>query len=253
MRGELERLRRRRVFSRRVGLKEDEEHRPAPRQVEPTVSPVGSPGVTRPREWGGEKSVPSSLRPRGAGGATQRRRREEETPPPRVTFPGIGGVKEAAKRARVFGFSSRCCWRLQCGVLVVAAACLGPSSASYVAEGAGGSRRGRTMQVKKKRESNRSSGNMLEGAAGPRKSSSCFSNIKIFLIAECALMLAQGTVGAYLVSCTLLGPPGAGGGAGEGACFPAKTSPRKHTCCVISLVLIMSTNHGTKSTHVLSL
>ncbi|XP_067873743.1 solute carrier organic anion transporter family member 3A1 [Heterodontus francisci] len=29
---------------------------------------------------------------------------------------------------------------------------------------------------------------------------SCFSNIKIFLISECALMLAQGTVGAYLVS-----------------------------------------------------
>lgn len=56
------------------------------------------------------------------------------------------------------------------------------------------------MQVKKKRDSNRSTGNMLEGAAGPRKNSSCFSNIKIFLIAECALMLAQGTVGAYLVS-----------------------------------------------------
>lgn len=34
------------------------------------------------------------------------------------------------------------------------------------------------------------------------KSSSCFSNIKIFLISECALMLAQGTVGAYLVSGT---------------------------------------------------
>uniref|UniRef100_A0A667WMS4 Solute carrier organic anion transporter family member n=1 Tax=Myripristis murdjan TaxID=586833 RepID=A0A667WMS4_9TELE len=35
---------------------------------------------------------------------------------------------------------------------------------------------------------------------GLRKNSSCFSNIKIFLISECALMLAQGTVGAYLVS-----------------------------------------------------
>uniref|UniRef100_A0A3B4E445 Solute carrier organic anion transporter family member n=1 Tax=Pygocentrus nattereri TaxID=42514 RepID=A0A3B4E445_PYGNA len=32
------------------------------------------------------------------------------------------------------------------------------------------------------------------------KKTSCFSNIKIFLVAECALMLAQGTVGAYLVS-----------------------------------------------------
>lgn len=63
------------------------------------------------------------------------------------------------------------------------------------------------MQVKKQRDSNRSTGNMLEGAAGPRKNSSCFSNIKIFLISECALMLAQGTVGAYLVSCTL-GLPG---------------------------------------------
>ncbi|XP_007906532.1 solute carrier organic anion transporter family member 3A1 isoform X1 [Callorhinchus milii] len=29
---------------------------------------------------------------------------------------------------------------------------------------------------------------------------SCFSNIKIFMLSECALMLAQGTVGAYLVS-----------------------------------------------------
>lgn len=33
-----------------------------------------------------------------------------------------------------------------------------------------------------------------------KKKMSCFSNIKIFLVAECALMLAQGTVGAYLVS-----------------------------------------------------
>ncbi|XP_066541301.1 solute carrier organic anion transporter family member 3A1 isoform X2 [Hoplias malabaricus] len=33
-----------------------------------------------------------------------------------------------------------------------------------------------------------------------KKKTSCFSNIKIFLVAECALMLAQGTVGAYLVS-----------------------------------------------------
>ncbi|XP_029951973.1 solute carrier organic anion transporter family member 3A1 isoform X2 [Salarias fasciatus] len=55
------------------------------------------------------------------------------------------------------------------------------------------------MQVKKHRDSNRSGGDMLQGD-GPRKKSSCFSNIKIFLISECALMLAQGTVGAYLVS-----------------------------------------------------
>lgn len=33
-----------------------------------------------------------------------------------------------------------------------------------------------------------------------QKKTSCFSNIKIFLVSECALMLAQGTVGAYLVS-----------------------------------------------------
>lgn len=32
------------------------------------------------------------------------------------------------------------------------------------------------------------------------KKKTCFSNIKIFLVSECALMLAQGTVGAYLVS-----------------------------------------------------
>ncbi|XP_068459692.1 solute carrier organic anion transporter family member 3A1 [Clinocottus analis] len=55
------------------------------------------------------------------------------------------------------------------------------------------------MQVKKQRNSDRSGVDMLEGD-GPRKNSSCFSNIKIFLISECALMLAQGTVGAYLVS-----------------------------------------------------
>lgn len=53
--------------------------------------------------------------------------------------------------------------------------------------------------MKKHRDSDRSGGNMLEGD-GLRKNSSCFSNIKIFLISECALMLAQGTVGAYLVS-----------------------------------------------------
>lgn len=35
-----------------------------------------------------------------------------------------------------------------------------------------------------------------------QKKTSCFSNIKIFLVSECALMLAQGTVGAYLVSFT---------------------------------------------------
>uniref|UniRef100_A0A3Q3F3X0 Solute carrier organic anion transporter family member n=1 Tax=Labrus bergylta TaxID=56723 RepID=A0A3Q3F3X0_9LABR len=57
------------------------------------------------------------------------------------------------------------------------------------------------MQVKKHRDSDQSSGgDMLEGDGGLRKKSSCFSNIKIFLISECALMLAQGTVGAYLVS-----------------------------------------------------
>ncbi|XP_039989114.1 solute carrier organic anion transporter family member 3A1 [Xiphias gladius] len=55
------------------------------------------------------------------------------------------------------------------------------------------------MQVKKHRDSDRSGGDMLE-ADGLRRNSSCFSNIKIFLISECALMLAQGTVGAYLVS-----------------------------------------------------
>ncbi|XP_071777371.1 solute carrier organic anion transporter family member 3A1 isoform X2 [Centroberyx gerrardi] len=55
------------------------------------------------------------------------------------------------------------------------------------------------MQVKKHRDSDRSGGDILQ-RDGLRKNSSCFSNIKIFLISECALMLAQGTVGAYLVS-----------------------------------------------------
>lgn len=55
--------------------------------------------------------------------------------------------------------------------------------------------------MKKHRDPERSAGDALEGD-GPRKTSSCFSNIKIFLVSECALMLAQGTVGAYLVSAT---------------------------------------------------
>lgn len=50
------------------------------------------------------------------------------------------------------------------------------------------------MQEKKQRGLERKSGDIQ------RKNSSCFSNIKIFLVSECALMLAQGTVGAYLVS-----------------------------------------------------
>lgn len=52
---------------------------------------------------------------------------------------------------------------------------------------------------KPQRDSEPSAGDSLQGD-GIRKKSSCFSNIKIFLISECALMLAQGTVGAYLVS-----------------------------------------------------
>lgn len=59
--------------------------------------------------------------------------------------------------------------------------------------------------MKKHRDSDRSGANMLE-VDGLRKNSSCFSNIKIFLISECALMLAQGTVGAYLVSTTQAEP-----------------------------------------------
>lgn len=40
-----------------------------------------------------------------------------------------------------------------------------------------------------------------------KKKASCFSSIKIFLVSECALMLAQGTVGAYLVSGSVPTPP----------------------------------------------
>ncbi|XP_051953612.1 solute carrier organic anion transporter family member 3A1-like [Xyrauchen texanus] len=50
------------------------------------------------------------------------------------------------------------------------------------------------MQVKKHRSSDDSQRD------DTKKKPSCFSNIKIFLLAECALMLAQGTVGAYLMS-----------------------------------------------------
>ena len=53
--------------------------------------------------------------------------------------------------------------------------------------------------MKKHRDPEPSAEDALEGD-DLRKNSSCFSNIKIFLISECALMLAQGTVGAYLVS-----------------------------------------------------
>ncbi|KAG7473261.1 hypothetical protein MATL_G00093790 [Megalops atlanticus] len=54
------------------------------------------------------------------------------------------------------------------------------------------------MQVKKQRCSDGRTGDVQR--EDPEKKSSCFSNIKIFLVSECALMLAQGTVGAYLVS-----------------------------------------------------
>ncbi|XP_076847308.1 solute carrier organic anion transporter family member 3A1 [Brachyhypopomus gauderio] len=54
------------------------------------------------------------------------------------------------------------------------------------------------MQVKKQRCSERSSVDTQRDDI--KKKTSCFSNIKIFLVSECALMLAQGTVGAYLVS-----------------------------------------------------
>ncbi|MBN3307771.1 SO3A1 protein, partial [Amia calva] len=54
------------------------------------------------------------------------------------------------------------------------------------------------MQVKNQRCPDRSAGDIQREDS--QKKSSCFSNIKIFLVSECALMLAQGTVGAYLVS-----------------------------------------------------
>ncbi|KAJ8334041.1 hypothetical protein SKAU_G00413600 [Synaphobranchus kaupii] len=54
------------------------------------------------------------------------------------------------------------------------------------------------MQVKKQRSTDRNAGD--EQRDDRQEKSSCFSNIKIFLVSECALMLAQGTVGAYLVS-----------------------------------------------------
>ncbi|RMB94291.1 hypothetical protein DUI87_29098 [Hirundo rustica rustica] len=46
-------------------------------------------------------------------------------------------------------------------------------------------------------------GGELPGAGAPRqrrrrRKVSCFSSIQLFLVSECALMLAQGTVGAYL-------------------------------------------------------
>ncbi|XP_075063821.1 solute carrier organic anion transporter family member 3A1 [Mixophyes fleayi] len=59
------------------------------------------------------------------------------------------------------------------------------------------------MQGKKTRSSGERSGD-VQGDETQRKKkkkkTSCFLNIKIFLVSECCLMLAQGTVGAYLVS-----------------------------------------------------
>ncbi|XP_041082882.1 solute carrier organic anion transporter family member 3A1-like isoform X2 [Polyodon spathula] len=55
------------------------------------------------------------------------------------------------------------------------------------------------MKVKKQGDSDQSTGD-VQRDDNQQKKSSCFSNIKIFLVSECALMLAQGTVGAYLVS-----------------------------------------------------
>ncbi|KAK7899184.1 hypothetical protein WMY93_020037 [Mugilogobius chulae] len=57
----------------------------------------------------------------------------------------------------------------------------------------------RRMQVKNQICTERSSTDDPEQDDSDKKTS-CFSNIKIFLVSECALMLAQGTVGAYLVS-----------------------------------------------------
>lgn len=64
------------------------------------------------------------------------------------------------------------------------------------------------MQVKNQICTERSSTDDPEQDDSQKKTS-CFSNIKIFLVSECALMLAQGTVGAYLVSCrtSYLGVP----------------------------------------------
>ncbi|XP_063781805.1 solute carrier organic anion transporter family member 3A1 [Pseudophryne corroboree] len=59
------------------------------------------------------------------------------------------------------------------------------------------------MQGKKNRSSGGRSGDVQGDEAQrkkKKKKTSCFLNIKIFLVSECALMLAQGTVGAYLVS-----------------------------------------------------
>lgn len=64
----------------------------------------------------------------------------------------------------------------------------------------------RRMQVKNQICTERSSADDPEQDDSQKKTS-CFSNIKIFLVSECALMLAQGTVGAYLVSCCLFPSP----------------------------------------------
>ncbi|TWW67168.1 Solute carrier organic anion transporter family member 3A1 [Takifugu flavidus] len=64
------------------------------------------------------------------------------------------------------------------------------------------------MQVKNQICTERSSTDDPEQDENQKKTS-CFSNIKIFLVSECALMLAQGTVGAYLCDHILQLPRGA--------------------------------------------
>ncbi|XP_043934304.1 solute carrier organic anion transporter family member 3A1 [Protopterus annectens] len=56
------------------------------------------------------------------------------------------------------------------------------------------------MQDNKKRVPSVRSSDAHPTEQNEGRKASCFSNIKIFLVSECALMLAQGTVGAYLVS-----------------------------------------------------
>ncbi|VTJ84202.1 Hypothetical predicted protein, partial [Marmota monax] len=59
-----------------------------------------------------------------------------------------------------------------------------------------------------------------------KKKVSCFSNIKIFLVSECALMLAQGTVGAYLGYLPRLTPKDKGPMAASGVSLEVRSFSR---------------------------
>ncbi|XP_030048380.1 solute carrier organic anion transporter family member 3A1-like [Microcaecilia unicolor] len=77
------------------------------------------------------------------------------------------------------------------------------SRRGWAAVGHGSHRRPESVSGAGSTGSGMPGGEATTGSGDPakkRRRASCFLNIKVFLVSECSLMLAQGTVGAYLVS-----------------------------------------------------